>query len=255
MAKISLKFHEEVLQEFPLDGATISIGRTDENDIIIKNLGVSRKHAQITKENDEYFIEDMGSRNGTILNDKVISSKTKLSDQDKISIGKHQLLFWRKEVLDPIALAASGNASHFYSPEETMRIGSMKNKKIELPGFKNPSQEKNADPSSSQAKTRLLTQKINAGVEIIKGGIKQSKVKFDRLLIVAGKGASADIRIKGEYEKDVVFIISTRNTGYFISPPKGIPLTVNGKSIQDYIKLEPGDIIQAGETSMKFFQN
>lgn len=281
MAKISLKFHEETLQEFPLSESPVSVGRTDENEIVIKNLGVSRKHAQITKEDRDYFLEDMGSRNGTILNDKAIDKKTKLQDQDKITIGKHHLIFFLHE---DQSFSTSSSSTHetnrFLPPDETMRISSVKMKKetsafreIKTTAIKNPDSaesknygaqmldikptaiEPTRKKTSSPLEEKIKTQKMQGGVEILKGGIKQNKIKFDRLLIVAGKGASADIRIKGEYEKDVVFIISTRNTGYFISPPKGIPLTVNGKEIHDYTKLDPGDIIQAGETSMKFFQN
>ena len=51
-------------------------------------------------------------------------------------------------------------------------------------------------------------------MELLEGALNQTVVKFDRVLIVAGKGPTVDIRIKGTYEKDVVFIISASKATY-----------------------------------------
>ena len=39
----------------------LSIGRTSDNDFVLGDAGVSRKHAQITFENGQYYIQDLGS--------------------------------------------------------------------------------------------------------------------------------------------------------------------------------------------------
>lgn len=64
----------------------LSIGRLTSNDISIDDPTVSRRHAKITYENNQYFIEDLGSRNKTYLNGNEVRRKTKLEDSDIVSI-------------------------------------------------------------------------------------------------------------------------------------------------------------------------
>lgn len=271
MAKLVLKFHDAILQEFLLGEKPITIGRTDENDIVIKNLGVSRRHALITKEGENYFLQDLESRNGTLLHDKLIDKKTMLDEGDEIGIGKHCLLFSLQEAEVPPTPAARAieppsisKTSKFPSllslPDETVRMPILKEAetaKMPTLGDENIQTKKLLSLDERQkgngGKTQPLEVKKYPGVEILRGSIKQNIVRFSRSLTVAGKGATADIRIKGDYDKDVVFIINTRTDGCFVSPPKGVPVLVNGSPIKDYTKLVDGDLIEAGETAMKFF--
>jgi len=70
--------------------ATVSIGRTSENDVCIPNVIVSRKHAQIKNVGGSLTLNDLKSHNGTILNGKIITSQ-KLNNGDKILIGSSKL--------------------------------------------------------------------------------------------------------------------------------------------------------------------
>ena len=99
MPKLVLKFKDSVLQEIPLNKSCVTIGRTGENDVVINNLGVSRQHARIIQDNDEYTLEDLGSRNGTILNNEEIKH-SKLKDKDEIVIGKHTVVFSVEDAAD-----------------------------------------------------------------------------------------------------------------------------------------------------------
>jgi ABC-type multidrug transport system ATPase subunit len=66
---------------------TVIIGRDSTADIIIDDNVVSRKHARITIENGDYYIEDLRSTNGTFVNGEQVRRKTKLSEKDEIRIG------------------------------------------------------------------------------------------------------------------------------------------------------------------------
>jgi serine phosphatase RsbU (regulator of sigma subunit) len=55
--------------------------------------GVSRQHAAIEREGDEFFLEDKGSRNGTLLNGKVLSGRRALRNDDRIDICGVELTF------------------------------------------------------------------------------------------------------------------------------------------------------------------
>ncbi|MFC1981629.1 FHA domain-containing protein [Chloroflexota bacterium] len=78
----------------------VRIGRDTKSDILIhrSDLYASRQHAQLYLENDECFLEDVGSMNGTILSGRLIDKhvQVKLQDGDTFRIGKTFLLFKAK---------------------------------------------------------------------------------------------------------------------------------------------------------------
>lgn len=96
MLKIVLMLKETELKTIETDQETITIGRNNNCDIHINNLGVSKKHAAITCQNGSHFIEDLNSTNGTLLNNEKIT-KAGLSGKDVITIGKHTLFVSIKE--------------------------------------------------------------------------------------------------------------------------------------------------------------
>ncbi len=78
---------KEAGREFAFDQASVLIGRTDECDVILYEVGVSRRHAQISLVGDEFFIEDLGSSNGTIVNGAPIKQRQSLKSGDSIAMG------------------------------------------------------------------------------------------------------------------------------------------------------------------------
>lgn len=71
----------------------IMLGRHRNNDIVVKDGFISKKHFQIVKDEDEYFLEDMGSANGTYLNKEKILDIVKLENGDLIRVSQIQFLF------------------------------------------------------------------------------------------------------------------------------------------------------------------
>ncbi|WP_287019962.1 FHA domain-containing protein, partial [Dictyoglomus sp.] len=69
-----------------------TIGREQENDIVIPNPTVSRFHAKIIRSEDKYFIEDLGSANGTMVNGIKVT-KELLHDGDIVQLGDVVLVF------------------------------------------------------------------------------------------------------------------------------------------------------------------
>lgn len=64
----------------------LNIGRNDSCDITLPDRQVSRQHARIFWQGDGYFIEDLGSKNGTHLNGEEIKTPMRLQDGDEIQI-------------------------------------------------------------------------------------------------------------------------------------------------------------------------
>jgi pSer/pThr/pTyr-binding forkhead associated (FHA) protein len=56
---------------------------------------VSRRHAEIVREGDDFTIRDLGSLNGTYVNRRRIESAG-LEDDDEVQIGKYRLTFLRR---------------------------------------------------------------------------------------------------------------------------------------------------------------
>lgn len=72
-----------------------TIGRQDKNNIVLKDPYISGAHAQISIKEGNYIIKDLGSKNGTYVNDKPLKSgyEIKLSNGDKIRMGQVEFLF------------------------------------------------------------------------------------------------------------------------------------------------------------------
>jgi len=90
MLKIVLMLKDTVLKTLETDKEMITIGRNSNSDIQINNLGASKKHAAITRQNGTYMIKDLSSTNGTLLNNERVT-KAGLTGKDVIVIGKHSL--------------------------------------------------------------------------------------------------------------------------------------------------------------------
>ncbi len=102
----------EAGREFVFDQTAVTIGRTPECDVILYDTGVSRKHARILEIGGAFFVEDMGSSNGTLVNGSKVERQL-LHEGDAIGLGPVLLNFSAIE-LGPAAPAetASGDGAH-----------------------------------------------------------------------------------------------------------------------------------------------
>lgn len=86
MATITLRSGKNLVDVFRIEKDEIFIGRERDNDIIIPDKSVSRKHLKITKRFDGYYLEDLGSANGTFYKNEKITGKL-LETGDIVYIG------------------------------------------------------------------------------------------------------------------------------------------------------------------------
>ena len=67
--------------------SSVTLGRKEDNSVVLADQHVSGNHARLIIKNNILFIEDLGSTNGTYVNDKRIVGKVKLFGKDDIKIG------------------------------------------------------------------------------------------------------------------------------------------------------------------------
>ncbi len=96
MFQLIVKVEGRVIDKFVCETEVTTIGRERTNDVVIENISVSRTHVQIREDQDKYIVSDLGSTNGTFLNDaRLLNSEIK--DGDVLKLGKVELEFQKEE--------------------------------------------------------------------------------------------------------------------------------------------------------------
>ncbi len=83
MAGRSYRFHQDVT----------TVGRTNGNDLVISGRTVSRRHARLWFADGRWFLEDLQSANGTLVNGTRIFQPVALNDSDVINFGDEVVVF------------------------------------------------------------------------------------------------------------------------------------------------------------------
>jgi len=96
MARLFITTHEGRIYSMPLLKREIFVGRGRDNDIVFPDHTVSRKHAKITRAEAGYILTDLGSFNGTVLNDRSVREHG-LNHKDRIRIGLNEITFLARE--------------------------------------------------------------------------------------------------------------------------------------------------------------
>lgn len=74
-------------------GRRILVGRSPSADLRLDDPSVSRLHARIEMRDDGVYVEDLGSRNGTMVNAQAIAAPRRLENDDEITAGSAALVF------------------------------------------------------------------------------------------------------------------------------------------------------------------
>ena len=82
--------------KFLLDDGTSTLGRHPESSIFFDDITVSRRHAEVVLTGNEARVVDVGSLNGTYLNQRQIDSSQQLVPGDVLQIGKFKLVYFQE---------------------------------------------------------------------------------------------------------------------------------------------------------------
>jgi len=242
MAKLYLKFENSVLKEITLSQAATTIGRLPDNTLQIDNLAVSGHHARITWEADHYEIEDLGSLNGTYVNNERVG-KAKLRHCDAVKIGKHEIEFKNEgPALFSAVAAKTGPATP--KLEATVMLDTRQ------------AQEMHAGkpfyaPAAMAAAATPAKERIGM-LSVIEGKTDQEKYVLTSKMTMIGKSSMASIRLKGLFAAKSAALISKRENRYFIAPEPRVKLRINGAEVYSQRELTPGDVIEIGKLKAAF---
>jgi hypothetical protein len=93
MAEIAIQTAGGTRERYPLSRDRVTIGRSRESDIFLPDQWLSRHHAAIEERPDGYWVSDLKSKNGTLLNGEPVRGWHRLRPGDVITLGEHTLTF------------------------------------------------------------------------------------------------------------------------------------------------------------------
>ena len=88
-----MKYPDRAPDRFPLGRLRITLGRSARNDLCIPDPFASRVHAEVRREGEEYFLQDLGSANGTLYNGGAVDGTVPLTAGGRIQIGETEIVF------------------------------------------------------------------------------------------------------------------------------------------------------------------
>jgi predicted component of type VI protein secretion system len=266
-AKLSLKFHDKVLQEVVLSGGVVTIGRQPDNLIRIDNPIVSGHHARIFWENNHYVLEDNESFNATYLNNRQVS-RAALNDGDVIIIGKHRIEFHSSAgKRDVSSSSASQDRTSVLQAhvekgappqlEATMVLdaGRLKEMMAKMTAAAGAAPVRPSGIALVPACESAAVKERQIGrVTIVAGRTERRQYVLSSKLSVIGKSKMASIRLKRWFAPRVAASIHQREEGYFlVRAAKNICVKINNVVVtQSQQELKSGDQFEVAGIVGKF---
>jgi pSer/pThr/pTyr-binding forkhead associated (FHA) protein len=228
MAEIVVKFEEKVIERIVTEKKRISIGRTHDNDIVLENRGVSRKHAMIEFNDNAAVIIDNESLNGTFVNSRKITEEV-LRDQDTITIGKYNLTYHTE---------ADHSREDMSGMDGTMVLNTKKQKEM----LENDRVE------------RQIVAKYGGSVLTGEENAEFAEYRLDREVTTIGRAKFVHVKAKGFMISGIQAKIVHENSGYsLVNLGKKGKTRVNGEPIERWV-LKNGDIVSVGKSTYKFVE-
>jgi hypothetical protein len=262
MAKLILKFEDQVIQEITLSAGTVTIGRHPDNTLCIDNPAVSGRHAKVYAEGDHYVLADAESFNGTFINNQRIE-KVALSDGDQALIGKHTLEFRdnaRMGVVHGSASTVNLQAPKAKLPQldRTAFLDTAKAKEliamaVAASAGGAAAQQNGAAQGHAPAPAHVVHQTVGT-LTILEGRTDQTSYVLTSQLTVIGKSKMAGIKLKRWFAPHVAASIYRSEDGYFIAASGNkVKVRVNDVVVEGGKKrLEPGHVIEVAGVKAVF---
>jgi hypothetical protein len=237
MGKLTLKFGDRILREVPLGDTPVTVGRALDSDITIDNTTASHNHARIYYEDEQLFVEDLGSANGTFVNSRRVT-KEAIKSGDAISIGKHAILVDEKR---DVAIF-----------DKQRKITAPRIQETYVVGTKKQGAAASAAAAVDEAPAPPSVRSRVASLVVVRGKTDQSEYLLAIKLTVIGKSPMATIRMRGWFAPDVAAQINHRADGYYLFGGGGRAPRLNGEPVTRMVRLNDGDRIELRRLTLEF---
>jgi len=227
MPEIIVKYEDKIIERVVSEKKRISIGRTSDNDIVLDNRGVSRKHAQIEFNDNAAVIIDNESLNGTFVNSRKVGEEI-LRDSDTITIGKYSLIY-RTEV------QREETGAHL---DGTMVLKTKKQKEM----VKRDQYEKE------------LVKQMGGSVLLGEENTDFSEYQIDHNVTTIGKAKFVHVHVKGFMLSGIqAKIVKESEQFTLVNLGRKGKTKINGESVGRQ-SLKNGDLIQVGKSVFTFVE-
>lgn len=228
MFRVTMTFAGKPVKKFTFDKPQIAIGRDATCDIVVDNIGASRRHATIEQTSEGYVLADLKSHNGTFVGGQKVFHH-QLKDTDEFFIGKYAFCF---EALEPVTGGAEPEPppSLPAAAEMTFRLD---RKDIE----------------------RLIgTSQRGAAPQIVQLAPESERqsVRLDRIYVVMGADPGAEVQVKGLFAPKKAAIVLKSELGFRLLVVSS-RVRLNGHPVSD-APLADGDLITIGRRRFRFCQ-
>lgn len=228
MPEFIVKYEDKVIERIVTEKRRISIGRTNDNDIMLENRGVSRKHALIEFNEDRAIIMDNESLNGTFVNNRRITEET-LHNDDIITIGKYSLVYRREATHD------DADSSSF---DGTIVLNTKKQKEM----------------LDNDRRERQIVEKYGGSVLLGMDNTDFAQFKLDRDVVTIGKAKFVHIRAKGFWISGIQAKIVKEVDGFqLVNLGREGKTLVNGEPVTRTM-LKNDDLITVGNSTFRFVE-
>jgi pSer/pThr/pTyr-binding forkhead associated (FHA) protein len=215
MGKLVVSLDNVVIKEFQITKERTTLGRRPYNDIVIDNLAVSGEHAVLTAAQNDVFIEDLNSTNGTYINGKAVK-KQLLSNNDVVEVGKYRIKFLAEDAED-------------YEKTMILRPGAF---------GRAPGSAGMTPPAAGPVPVGP------ASIKVLNGGAAGREVMLTKVVTTVGKPG---VQVASVTKRPGGYVLSHVEGG---RRPN-----VNGQAVgEDAVALKDGDIIDLAGTQMQFVQ-
>jgi pSer/pThr/pTyr-binding forkhead associated (FHA) protein len=229
MPEIVVKFEDRVIERVVTERTRITVGRTPDNNVVLDNRGVSRRHATIEFRDDKPFLIDNDSLNGTFLNSRKIVEEP-VRDGDVVTIGKFTLIYHEQ------AEDAPGGSEEL---DSTMILDTRKHREL-----------MERDDSAREVVARL-----GGSCLIAEADSDVREVRLDRPVTTFGKGDAAHVKVKGFMVSGLqAKIAAERSEHILVNLGRKGKTLVNGVVVSDRVVLRNDDRVTVGKTVFRYLR-
>lgn len=202
MPQVVVKNSGSENETYPLTRLRTTIGRSARSDICIPDAFASRLHAEIRKEGDSYWLQDLGSANGTRYNGQIVSLPIPITPGGEIQIGETVIVFEDERFKQARNATLITESTQALDPSQT----------IAFTFEKNPTSEILESPFSSRTELLGLISKVGVAL-LSSSGLNETLNQVAMLVFEAVPAERCVIMLKDAAAEDGMRIVVARVRG------------------------------------------